>query len=94
MFTACSCPAKKSGGRGKSAGATVELVEGEEEVINLQRIEGAMSASINALKHEYTTSVTARITPGMCMFVHLCMFVCIIIFDIFVRLCYVYLSVH
>ena len=42
----------------------VELVEGEHDVINLKKIEGAMAASVQALKHEYATSVTARITPG------------------------------
>ena len=48
----------------KSAPSVVELVEGEHDVINLGRVEGAMATSLQALKHEYTTSVTARITPG------------------------------
>ena len=42
----------------------MELVEGEEGVVNLKRVEGSMSAAVNSLKHEYATSVTAKITPG------------------------------
>lgn len=52
------CAAKKS-----TSGA-VELVEGEHDVINLGKVEGYMAAALQSLKHEYTTSVTARITPG------------------------------
>lgn len=42
----------------------VELVEGEESVINLSKVEKTMVAAVQSLKHEYTTSVTTRITPG------------------------------
>lgn len=41
----------------------MQLVEGERDVINMEKIEGGMSAVINSLKHEYTTSVVTRITP-------------------------------
>ena len=58
-FGACYYPAKKS------SRPAVELVEGEEGVINLKKIEGAMSGAVEALKHEYTTAVSTRITPGV-----------------------------
>lgn len=40
-------------------------MEGEHDVINLGKVEGYMAAALQSLKHEYTTSVTARITPGI-----------------------------
>lgn len=49
----------------KSTPSVVELVEGEHDVINLERVETSMGAVLQALKHDYTTSVTARITPGL-----------------------------
>lgn len=42
----------------------MELVEGEEDVINMSKVDGSMLAAVNSLKHEYATTVTARITPG------------------------------
>lgn len=53
----------------KSTPSVVELVEGEHDVINLGKVEGSMAAALQALRHEYTTSVTARITPGRCRWV-------------------------
>ena len=51
------------GKKGKGP-AVVELVEGEKDVINFDKLEGSMVAALNSLKQEFTTSVTARITPG------------------------------
>lgn len=48
----------------KSVGTVVELVEGEGDIINMNRVEGSMAAVVNSLKHEYTTNIVARITPG------------------------------
>jgi hypothetical protein len=48
----------------KASSVVVELVEGEHDVINLGKVEASMGSAVQALKHEYTTSVTARITPG------------------------------
>ena len=42
----------------------VQLDEEEKDVINLGKVESSMSAAVNALKQEYTSSVTGRITPG------------------------------
>lgn len=53
----------------KSGKAVVELVEGEQDVINLKKVEGAMQGAVSSLKHEYTTAITGRITPGMCWLV-------------------------
>ena len=48
----------------KKSPVVVHLVEGERDVISLDKVEEMMFASVNSLKHDYTTSVIARITPG------------------------------
>lgn len=50
--------------KAKKTTPMVELVEGEESVINLSKVEKTMVAAVQSLKHEYTTSVTTRITPA------------------------------
>lgn len=41
-----------------------KLSEEDQDIINLDKVESAMEAAINALKYEYTNSIITRITPG------------------------------
>lgn len=59
-----TCSATARAGTGQKTQA-VQLVEGERDVINLQKVEGSMVAAVTSLKHDYTSSITARITPGV-----------------------------
>ena len=47
----------------KKAASSVQLAEGEKDVINLEKVEGGMTSAINMLKQEYATSIVTRITP-------------------------------
>ena len=49
---------------GKKLPALVQLVEGEKDVINLDKVEDGMAAAISWLKQSFTTSVVTRMTPS------------------------------
>ena len=42
----------------------VELTEADNELVDIESLEGDMQASLNALRWEFTHTVTPRLSPG------------------------------
>ena len=50
-------------------GQVAVLGEEEQDVVDLEKLEGSMQATLKGLKWDYSNTITARITPGA---VHVC----------------------
>lgn len=40
------------------------LGEGEQDVVDLEKLEASMQATLKSLKWDYSNTITARVTPG------------------------------
>lgn len=41
------------------------LGEGEQDVVDLEKLEASMQATLKSLKWDYSNTITARVTPGV-----------------------------